>query len=81
MAFSQKLSLRAYSFCFRKWRGRDPGQVLPLNSEMAFDRVQDGERRTYKYASAFDLIHDFIRANADMDDKEDSQQLFSCTLY
>lgn len=80
MAFSQKLSLRAYSFCFRKWRGRDPEQVLPLNSETVFDRVQDGEERIYKYSSAFDLIRDFISANIDLDDKEDSQQLFSCTF-
>lgn len=80
MAFSQKLSLRAYSFCFRKWRGRNPEQVLPLNSEAVFNRVQDGEEQIYKYSSAFDLIRDFISANADLDDKEDSQQLFSCTF-
>ena len=80
MAFSQKLSLCAYSFCFRKWRGRKPEQILPLNSEAVFNRLHDSEERTYKYTSAFDLIVDFISANTDVDDKEDSQQLFNCAF-
>ena len=80
MAFSQKLSLRAYSFCFRKWRGRDPEQIVPLNSEIVFKRIQDGEEQTYTYASALELIQDFIGANTDTDDKEDSQQLFRCSF-
>ena len=28
MAFSQKLSLRAYSFSFKKWKGKNPEQTL-----------------------------------------------------
>lgn len=80
MAFSQRLSLRAYSFHFKKWRGRDPEQILPLNSELVFKRLQDGEEQIYKYSSALDLIRDFIGANTDVDDKEDSQQLFNCAF-
>lgn len=80
MAFSQKLSLRAYSFCFKKWKGKKPEQTLLLNSELVFTRLQDGEERTYNYTSALDLIRDFINANTDVDDKEDSQQLFNCTF-
>ena len=47
MAFSQKLSLRAYSFSFKKWKGKNPEQILPLNAKVIFNRLQDGEERTY----------------------------------
>ena len=80
MAFSQKLSLRAYSFSFKKWKGKNPEQTLPLNAKVIFNRLQDGEERTYEYASALDLIVDFIGANTDVDDKELSQQLFNCSF-
>lgn len=46
MAFSQKLSLRAYSFSFKKWKGKNPEQILPLNAKVIFNRLQDGEERT-----------------------------------
>ena len=55
MAFSQKLSLRAYSFSFKKWKGKNPEQILPLNAKVIFNRLQDGEERTYEYTSALDL--------------------------
>lgn len=80
MAFSQKLSLRAYSFSFKKWKGKNPEQTLPLNAKVIFNRLQDGEERTYEYTSAFDLIVDFIGANMDVDDKEVRQQLFNCSF-
>ena len=51
MASSQKLSLRAYSFCFRKWKGKNPEQMLLLNSEAVFKRLQGiypGEQRCNK---------------------------------
>lgn len=80
MAFSQKLSLRAYSFSFKKWKGKNPEQILPLNAKVIFNRSQDGEERTYEYTSALDLIVDFIGANTDVDDKELSQQLFNCSF-
>lgn len=80
MASSQKLSLRAYSFYFRKWKGKDPQQMLFLNSEAVFKHLQGSEEQTYRYASALDLIVDFISANIDVDDKEDSQQLFNCAF-
>ena len=80
MAFSQKLSLRAYSFSFKKWKGKNPEQTLPLNAKVIFNRLQDGEERTYEYTSAFDLIVDFIGANTDVDDKEVRQQLFNCSF-
>lgn len=80
MAFSQKLSLRAYSFSFKKWKGKNPEQILPLNAKVIFNRLQDGEERTYEYTSALDLIVDFIGANTDVDDKEVRQQLFNCSF-
>ena len=80
MAFSQKLSLRAYSFSFKKWKGKNPEQILPLNAKVIFNRLQDGEERTYEYTSALDLIVDFIGANTDVDDKEVRQQLFNSHL-
>lgn len=80
MAFSQKLSLRAYSFSFKKWKGKNPEQILPLNAKVIFNRLQDGEERIYEYTSALDLIVDFIGANTDVDDKEVRQQLFNCSF-
>ena len=80
MAFLQKLSLRAYSFSFKKWKGKNPEQTLPLNEKVIINRLQDGEERTYEYTSAFDLIVDFIGANTDVDDKEVRQQLFNCSF-
>lgn len=59
MAFSQKLSLRAYSFSFKKWKGKNPEQTLPLNAKVIFNRLQDGEERTFsicygsKYADTY----------------------------
>ena len=77
MAFSQKLSLRAYSFSFKKWKGKNPEQILPLNAKVIFNRLQDGEERTYEYTSALDLIVDFIGANTDVDDKEVREDIVS----
>ena len=77
MAFSQKLSLRAYSFSFKKWKGKNPEQTLPLNAKVIFNRLQDGEERTYEYTSALDLIVDFIGANTDVDDKEVREDIVS----
>ena len=48
MAFLQKLSLRAYSFSFKKWKGKNPEQTLPLNEKVIINRLQDGEERTYE---------------------------------
>ena len=48
--------------------------ILPLNAKVIFNRLQDGEERTYEYTSALDLIVDFIGANTDVDDKD-------CLLY
>ena len=36
--------------------GKNPEQILPLNAKVIFNRLQDGEERTYEYTSALDLI-------------------------
>ena len=77
MAPKQKLSIRAYSFSFKKYRSWGSDKVYKLNNELRFPAPNDME---YVYSSAFDLFRDFIISNEQMDDKEGSQQLFRCTF-
>lgn len=77
MAQKQKLGIRAYSFCFKKYRSRGADKIFELNSELRFPTADEEE---YIYPSALDLFHDFITYSSIMDDKEGNQQLFRCSF-
>lgn len=77
MAQKQKLSIRAYSFSFKKYRSWGTDKVYTLNSELRFPAPDDAE---YVYPSALDLFRDFILSSEVTDDKESNQQLFRCSF-
>ena len=77
MAQKQKLSIRAYSFVFKKYRSRGTSKIYDLNSEFRFP-APDGTE--YIYPSALDLFRDFILSSEVTDDKENNQQLFRCSF-
>lgn len=77
MAQKQKLSIRAYSFSFKKYRSWGTDKVYNLNSELRFPAPDDAE---YVYPSALDLFRDFILSSEVTDDKENNQQLFRCSF-
>lgn len=77
MAQKQKLSIRAYSFSFKKYRSWGTDKVYDLNSEFRFP-APDGTK--YIYPSALDLFRDFILSSGVTDDKENNQQLFRCSF-
>ena len=74
---AQKLSIRAYSFSFKKYRTWGFDKVYDLNSELRFPAPNNME---FVYSSSLSLFEDFISSNIDMDDKEDNQQLFRCSF-
>ena len=77
MARKQHLSVRAYSFNFRKYRTRGEERVLPLDTKLDFE-LPDGTQ--IEYASALDIFKDFIAYSEQTADKEDVQQLFRCEI-
>lgn len=77
MAKRQHLSVRAYSFSFRKYRARGEERVLPLDSKLVFEH-SDGTK--LEYASALDIFKNFIAYSHRTADKENVQQLFRCEM-
>lgn len=77
MTKKQHLSVRAYSFSFRKYRKKGESMVLPLDSKIVFTQP-DGTQ--FEYSSALEIFENFIIYSDQIADKEDAQQLFRCKM-
>lgn len=75
MAKKQQLSVRAYSFSYRKYRAKGEEKIIPLDENIPI-KYADGSERVYP--SALEIFEDFVVYSDKTADKEDVQRLFRC---
>lgn len=77
MAKKQQLSVRAYSFSFRKYRAKGEEKIIPLDEEITIKNADGSET---VYSSALEIFEDFVVYSDKTADKETVQQLFRCEM-
>lgn len=78
MAESQYLGLRAYSFFIKKRNSSGHDKSYELNMPFSLTvQSGDGEVDLY-YENALDLFEEFVSNSDQIDDKEETKQLFCC---
>ena len=77
MAKKQHLSVRAYSFSFRKYRAKGEEKIIPLDEEITIKNADGSET---VFSSALEIFEDFVVCSDKTADKEDIQQLFRCEM-
>ncbi len=79
MAESQYLGLRAYSFFIKKKNSSGHDKTYELNTPFSLVVQSGDEEKTLSYNNAIELFEEFVSNNDQIDDKEETKQLFSCT--
>lgn len=77
MAKKQCLSVRAYSFNFRKFRTKGEEKIIPLDEDITVKHADGSET---VYSSALEIFENFVTCSDETADKEDIQQLFRCEM-